>query len=59
MKKKECKDCTSCINCQYICEGDFICDVGEPVLIMDEFTPTEFYFHCNGEDYESGDEYED
>ena len=48
-KPKMCQDCEHCI---YICDGDFICDMDEPVLVMEDYTPTEDYLYCGGVDYE-------
>lgn len=47
--------CLNCDNCVYICEGDFICDVDEPVLVIDDWEPTDSYFCCNGCDWVSKD----
>lgn len=55
-KKKTPKICNTCVNCVYIGEGDFICDVNEPILVLEDFTPTEDFMSCNGVDYESEDE---
>lgn len=39
-----------CDHCTYIGEGDFICDSGpgEPVLVVDDWEPTENYLQCKG-----------
>jgi len=59
VKKKKCpKICNTCVNCVYIGEGDFICDYEEPVLIMEDFTPSDDFMYCNGENYESEEDYE-
>lgn len=47
-KKKElfC-DPAVCPNCQYICEGDFICDKKPvPVVVMSDWSPTDSYLWC-------------
>ena len=49
------KMCQDCEHCMYICEGDFICDMDEPVLVMEDFEPTEDYMYCGGVDYEEID----
>lgn len=46
------KMCQNCEHCVYICEGDFICDMDEPILVMEDYTPTEDYLYCDGVDYE-------
>lgn len=51
-KLKACQDCNHCV---YICEGDYICDFDEPVLILEDFTPTDDYMYCGGKDWESDD----
>lgn len=46
-KDKRTCDPGMCDNCNYIGEGDFICDRGpEPVLVMDEWEPTENFERC-------------
>ena len=61
MKKKKntkCpKICNTCVNCVYIGEGDFICDIAEPVLVMEDFTPTDEFMLCQGSEYESEDDF--
>lgn len=54
--KKKNISCIDCDHCVYMCEGDFICDANEPVLIQEDFCPNENYFYCGGEDYESWDD---
>lgn len=46
----ECKTCYECGNCQYICEGDFICDV-DMTLVVDGWTPTNEFYHCGGKEF--------
>lgn len=36
-----------CNHCEYICEGDFICDKkAEPVVVISAWEPTEDYLWC-------------
>lgn len=36
-----------CDNCQYICEGDFICDRKPvPVMVVSDWEPTEDFLWC-------------
>ena len=42
----------------YIGEGDYICDVDEPVLVMEEHLPSDDYYYCGGADYESEEDYD-
>ena len=46
------KICSTCGNCIYIGEGDFICNVEEPILVMEDFTPNDNYDYCNECDWE-------
>ena len=44
MKEKEANQkkirvCSNCVYCTYIGEGDYICDLAEPVLVMEDFLP--------------------
>lgn len=52
------KCCENCDNCVPIGEGDHVCIAGEPVLILDDYEPTEDYYYCAGQAYE-GDENND
>lgn len=49
-KKKQSKifcDPAVCDNCQYICEGDFICDKKPvPVMVISDWGPTLDYAWC-------------
>lgn len=49
-KKKQSKifcDPAVCDNCQYICEGDFICDEKPvPVMVISDWEPTLDYAWC-------------
>ena len=44
------KHCEQCENCQYIGEGDFICDrrIAEPdkALVIEDWSPTENFLQC-------------
>lgn len=50
MSKERICDPAVCDCCQYIGEGDFICDkyIADPdrVLVVDEWEPTENYLQC-------------
>ena len=48
--------CMNCDHCIYIGEGDFICDAGEPFMVMSDWEPTDDYWNCAGCDYESDEE---
>lgn len=58
MKKKEIKICANCEHCVYIGEGDYICDVDEPIIVMEEHIPNDNYFICGGADWEDSDNFE-
>lgn len=49
-KKRHIKRCdpSICDHCQYIGEGDFVCDVdpAEHRFVMEDWSPTEHYLHC-------------
>lgn len=49
-KKVVYNDCFNCANCQYIGEGDHICDV-DMSIVVDEWTPTEEFNHCGGKEF--------
>ena len=51
-KSKQPKICSTCANCVYIGEGDYICDVDEPILVMEDHIPNENYCCCNECDWE-------
>ena len=51
-KEPEFKVCLTCSHCIYIGEGDYICDVDEPIIIMEEYIPNDNYWYCAGCDYE-------
>jgi len=43
-----------CDNCQYIGEGDFICDDAPegPVIVAEDWEPTENYLRCKSRRHE-------
>lgn len=51
--KRQIKDCQNCANCIYICEGDYYCDEANAIILTDFTNPTEHYFKCKGERWES------
>lgn len=45
----------TCLFCSHflpIGEGDHICDLEEPVLVMEDYEPTDDYFICGGAGFE-------
>ena len=50
------KICINCDHCVYIGEGDYICNVDEPILVMEEFCPNDDYWCCGGADFENDEE---
>lgn len=46
-KQKLMCDPAVCNNCQYICEGDFLCDKYEELVVSD-WQPTKHYMMCKG-----------
>lgn len=44
--------CETCMNCLPIGEGDHICDIGAPVLVLEGYIPTDKYFICGGKHWE-------
>lgn len=59
MKKKKTKIpkiCSTCANCVYIGDGDYICDVDEPIIVMEEHMPNDKFTCCGGADWEPADE---
>ena len=51
------KCCDNCANCQYIGEGDYICDVNM-VIVKEEHSANENYNYCNECDWEDENDYE-
>lgn len=40
-------NCEQCDECEYICEGDFVCmKYGHPVLVKVDWSPTDYYNNC-------------
>lgn len=50
--ENEPKICNTCANCQCIGEGDHVCIADEPVLVLEDYMPTDDFYFCNGENYE-------
>lgn len=51
--EETCKTCINCMNCIPIGEGDHICDMMDtPVLVLEDYCPTDDYYCCGGADYE-------
>lgn len=44
-------NCFYCENCQYLGEGDFICDK-ENEIVVSSFEPTEAFLVCKGRKFE-------
>lgn len=51
-KSNQPKICCNCAHCVYIGEGDYICDVDEPILVMEDHMPNENFCACNECDWE-------
>lgn len=52
MKKKDIpKICSTCDNCIYIGDGDYLCDV-DTVIVMEDHCPNDNYNYCNECDWE-------
>lgn len=56
-KRKPKKDCANCGNALYVGEGDTACityqeGLPEAKLILDDWTPTDDYFWCDGKCWE-------
>ncbi len=49
-KNKSC--CERCVECIAIGEGDHICTVEEPKLIIESYSPAEEYYWCKGKHFE-------
>ena len=57
--EEEPKICLYCIHCIPIGEGDHICDAfDEPVLILEDYTPTDDFLKCGTSEHETWDEFE-
>ena len=48
--KEQVKCCFECANCQYIGEGDHICDVNMEIIVC-EWEPTDMFYHCGGKEF--------
>lgn len=44
--------CETCINCLPIGEGDHICDATTPVMVIEDYAPTDDYYWCGGSKWE-------
>lgn len=56
-RKDDEKICITCDHCIYIGEGDYICDADDnPIIVMEEFSPNDNYWHCAGSEWESDDD---
>ena len=51
-KDNQPKICNTCANCIYIGEGDYICNVDEPILVMEDHMPNENFICCGLADWE-------
>lgn len=47
-----------CDNCIYIGEGDSICDVEDPILVLEDWEPTDDFFWCGGSEFKNKNEEE-
>ena len=47
---KPVKCCFECDHCQYIGEGDHICDVNMEIIVC-EWEPTDMFYHCGGKEF--------
>ena len=52
-QKTDIQICCNCANCIYIGEGDYICDVDEPILVMEDHVPNENFICCGLADWEA------
>lgn len=50
---KDKKNCFYCENCIYLCEGDYICDVMQEIVVS-AFEPTEDFMICEGKKFVKG-----
>jgi len=57
--ENEPKICWSCTHCIPIGDGAHLCDAfDEPILVIDDYEPTDDYLRCNTSEYESWDDEE-
>ena len=52
LAEEKIKICNTCANCIYIGEGDYICNVDEPILVMEDHMPNENFIYCGLADWE-------
>lgn len=50
-KRKRKQKCENCQECIYVGEGSFICAAGYQKIVIEDFMPTDDYFHCQGKSY--------
>lgn len=51
-QEQECLgSCLECDNANYICEGDFLCDIYDTVVVVSDWRPTKDYYKCGGKHY--------
>lgn len=43
------KDCFSCKNCLYICEGDYMCEITHQIVRVNHSEPTSYFMVCKKE----------
>ena len=43
--------CENCENFVPIGEGDHVCTAGVPVIVVEEYAPSEDYFWCHGTEF--------
>lgn len=53
--KKKRRNCNHCANRIYIGDGNFYCTEKECMVLTDFTNPTENFFKCKGERWESND----
>lgn len=53
--------CLTCENCIPIGEGDHVCfeALDDPVLVLEDYEPTDNYFACGGSEYDGGEDDDD
>ncbi len=44
--------CETCANLLPIGDGDHICDASSPVMVMEDYEPTDDYCWCKGKHWE-------
>lgn len=50
-------ECSYCLKCTFICEGDAICSLvdADPVLVLENHHPTGAYMWCDGDQFDDGE----